>query len=568
VVAVKLALARMLPGPWLFSDSTLYARQAAAILRHGLLVLREGVQDYTILYPLFLAPAFLLDSRAEAHQAALVLNALASSSTVFPIYWIARRMLPRAVSVLLTAVTAFLPSLFVYALALSSENLFFPLFWWATFFLMRLSEDDRSADALAAGLAIGLLPAVKLTGFAILAAAAVVAVGMSAFHKIHGRRAALLLVAVVLPQLAWVAARALLGTAERGLFGFGPGVGESLVASLAGFNTQTWRTFFGYFLGETTYFLVGAYVAWICFSVYLIWQYRTWRARSREGFLLLWTFLSAAALVLVTLVFLFPIAQTLTDPEQRAREIYGRFIEVLFPAFFILGTRGMLDFAAKGASNAPRAPSAEAWHEVGVATPSRAAAARTTWRELSLLLLVVVFTAISFYPLTGYAISSPYRDFALAWLVERLGIRFELLLAALLAAAVTSLALLALRGERARRAAFGLALLSVLGFHALAFAVTLVGVIGVARVRDVTLYQIGHWLGERADASTRVSYDERLGYDNQYFAYRFWSDADWQVVAPEELLRSGPDFIVTDRPMPGSPLVEEANGVRLYAGEP
>jgi 4-amino-4-deoxy-L-arabinose transferase-like glycosyltransferase len=533
-------LAREVPGPWLFSDSTVYARQAAAILAQGWGALGEGAQDYTILYPLLIAPAFLLDGRAEAHQAVLAINALVSTSTVFPLYWISRRLLPARVSLALTAVVALLPSVFVYTLALSSENLFLSLFWWGTFLLLRLAERDRTADAVAAGLAIGLLPAVKLTGFAILAAAAVLVIGMALFHRVDGSRSAACLVALFLPQLAWVFLRDALGGAERGLFGFGPGVGESLVASLGRIDREGLSAFLRYFVGETTYFMVGAYVAWIAFSLYLVSQYRTWQARSIEGFLLLWTCLAAAALVLVTVFFLFPIAQSLTDPEQQAREIYGRFIEVLFPAFFILGTRGMIDFAWK-----ERSP------------PERG-------REFLLLLAILFFTAVSFYPLTGYSVSSPFRGYAFDWLGRLLPLRVETLLAVLFLPSVLALGWLVARPGRGRRAALALALGGVVGMHVLVLAVTLGGVVRAAQVRDARLFRIGPALEARDGPRTRIVYDAALGFGDQYFSYRFWSDAKWEVLSSDSLLARRADYVVTRRRLGLPLLTEEANGVRLY----
>ena len=539
VAAFKLALARLLPGPWLFSDATLYAGQAQALAEQGWAALRGAAQDYTILYPLLLAPVFAGASRAEAHQAALALNAVLSTSTLLPLYWIARRTLPAGVSGLLVGLVALLPPLFVYALALSAENLFVPLFWWGTFFLLRMAERDRTVDAVAAGLLLGLLPAVKLTGFAILPAAAVLVLGMVVFQRVGGGRAAACLAALVLPQVAWVLLRQLLGGAERGLFGFGPGVGEALVAGFAGFGQEGWGRLLRYFLNETTYVMAGAYGAWIAFAVYLVTQYRTWRARSVEGLLLLWTFLAASFLALVTVLFLFPISQSLTDPEQRAREIYGRFIEVLFPAFFILGTRGMLDFAWKERS--PRAPG----------------------RELFLILALTVFTAMSLYPLTSYAASAPLRGYAFEWLGRGLYPVLALLLLVLAVATLAAASLGIPRGAGwGRRAALG----CVLCVHAAAFAVTIVGVVRGARVRDAALYRGAHWLERRAGPRTRIVYDTDLGYGDQYFAYRFWSEGTWEARPGAELLSADAEYVVTPRALPLPLVLREGNGLKLYRG--
>jgi hypothetical protein len=512
-------------------------------VRQGWHALGGGAQEYTILYPLLLAPAFTLGSRGEAHQAALVINAAVSSTALIPIYWIARRMLPGSLAAALTAMVAFLPSVFVYALALSPENIFLPLFWWGTFLFLRLAHENRFRDALTAGLALGLLPAVKLTGFAILAAAALLALGMALFHRITWSRALAFLAALTAPQLLWLALRFLLGTPERGLFGFGPGVGESLVTGLGRVHEEGWRPFASFFVGETTYFLVGAYVAWVAFSAYLVTQYRTWRSRSTEGFLLLWTFLAAACLSLVTVLLLFPIAQSLTDPIQRASPIYGRFIEVLFPAFFILGTRGMLDFA---------------WEAV---TPGGRPGERLG-RQAALLSMVVLFTAISLYPLTGYAVSGPFRQYAFgaAGGLKAAAASLVVILLASLAAGAYLLG----RSSRRRWTALAVAAVAVLVMHALVSAVSVAGVLRAARLRDATAYRIGHWLERRASPDTRIAYDAALGTGDAYFAYRFWSDADWRVVDPAHLLDERADYVVTRVSLPLPVAAQEADGVKLY----
>lgn len=532
-LALKLALAALLPGPWLFSESTLVARAAAALATDPLAALRGPAREYTALYPALLAPAFLLRERGDAHAVALAINAFVSTSTLIPVHAIARRMLPPAASLVVTVLVALLPPLFVHALALSADNLFVPLFWWGTLLLVRLAERDRPSDALAAGLVLGLLPAVKLTGFGVLAAAALMVAGMTAFHRVGARRAAAFTASLLLPQVIWLVLRVLMADPDRGLFGLGPGVGEALVATLR--EGRAWTGLAGFFVGETTYFLAGAYVAWLAFSVYLVTQYRTWRSRSVEGLLLLWTFLSAAALAAVTVVFLYPIASSLTDPEQRARAIYGRFIEVLFPAFFILGTRGMLDFA---------------WKEDGRHAPRRTPL---------LILLVALVTAVSFYPLTDYAVSSPFRRYAPGGLLGWTGA----VAATAVSLGAAGLALVLLLRAGRPRAAAGLALAGVVGVQALAFAVSVGGVVRGARERDAALYRIGHRLA-RSGGDTRVAWDRTLGFGDQFFAYRFWSGAEWDVISSGRLETSGADYAVTRRELPLPLLETEANGVRLY----
>jgi hypothetical protein len=536
---LKLAIAARVPGPWLFSESTLVARQATALARQGLDALAGPAREYTILYPLLLAPAFALADRADAHAAALALNALVSSSALVPIHAIARRVLPAGTAAAVALLVVVLPTAFVHALALSAENLFFPLFWWGTWLLLRFAERDRMRDAVAAGLVLGLLPAVRLPGFAVLAAAALLAGGMAVFHRVAVRSALACVAALVAPQVLWILIRVAFASPDRGLFGFGPGVGEALVGGLARVREAGGRRLAAYFIGETTYFLVGAYVAWVLFSLYLVSQYRTWRSRSVEGFLLLWTFACAACLAVVTVTLLFPIAGSLTDPELAARPIYGRFIETLFPGFFVLGTRGMLDFAWK--ERAPRAPR----------------------REVLLLLALVVFSAVSVYPLTGYGVASALRPYA--W--SRLGSPAALVagaggLVALGAALAAVAARMRAAPTRGRLLAAGIG--AALALQAVAFAVTVGGAVAGARARDAHLFRGARLLSERISPSATVVWDRALGFGTQWFGYRFWVDGAWDARPGERLLDRQPEVVITRRSLPLPLLAEEANGVRVY----
>jgi hypothetical protein len=519
------------------------ARQAAALARQGLDALQGPAREYTILYPLLLAPAFALADRAEAHAAALAVNAVVSSTALIPIHAIARRVLPPGTASAVALLAAFLPTAFVHSLALSAENLFFPVFWWGTWLLLRFAERDRAGDAVAAGLVLGLLPAVRLPGFAVLAAAALLAVGMAVFHRVRGRRALACIAALIAPQVVWILVRVAFASPDRGLFGFGPGVGEALLGGLARVREAGGRTLAAYFLGETTYFLVGAYVAWILFSVYLVSQYRTWRSRSVEGFLLLWTFVCAGCLAVVTVTLLFPIAQSLTDPEQAARPIYGRFIETLFPGFFVLGTRGMLDFAWK--ERTPRAPR----------------------REVLLLLALVVFSAASVYPLTGYGVAAELRPYAWPRVGSPAAIAAGAVLLVVLGAGLAAAAV-RVRGAGAGRLLLAAGLGAALTLQAVAFAVTVGGAVAGARAWDAHLFRGARLLAERVTPATGVVWDGSLGFTRQWFGYRFWVDAAWEARPPGRALGGGAGYVVTRERLRRPLLAEESNGVRVYGPAP
>ena len=88
----------------------------------------EAFGVVSVLYPLLLAPAYLLfDSLPDAYAAARTINAVVMSLAAIPAYLIARRLLATGLSLLAALLAVALPSL-AYTGTLMSENAFYPSF--------------------------------------------------------------------------------------------------------------------------------------------------------------------------------------------------------------------------------------------------------------------------------------------------------------------------------------------------------------------------------------------------------------------------------------------------------
>jgi hypothetical protein len=149
-IALRAALAAEVHGPFIFGDELVYQKLAQGLGRSGQLGLfnNKGV-TYSPLYSVVLAPIYALGASAPAaYHWIKIVNATLMSLSVFPVYQIARFVLPRRPSLLAAAVSVLAPLMF-YSDFVMSENLAYPLFLIAVWtILVALRTPSPGNDAL------------------------------------------------------------------------------------------------------------------------------------------------------------------------------------------------------------------------------------------------------------------------------------------------------------------------------------------------------------------------------------------------------------------------------------
>jgi len=117
----------------------------------------EQTHHYPPLYPLSLVPALVF--KGSAYTGIKIINAVLSSSIVFPIYLTLRQFLGARKSLLTTLVTCLVPYHLVFPRRMVSENLFFPLFMWALLvtFTIPKKRDHRMLWNVMNGILVGAL---------------------------------------------------------------------------------------------------------------------------------------------------------------------------------------------------------------------------------------------------------------------------------------------------------------------------------------------------------------------------------------------------------------------------
>jgi 4-amino-4-deoxy-L-arabinose transferase-like glycosyltransferase len=154
---LRFALALWMPAPWIFADELRYSEFAKSFAASGSFAVRDvpGL-DAGPLYPLLISPAYAaFASVPHAYVAVKAIDSILMSLAVVPTYFIARRLLPRSVSLVAAAFALAIPSL-MYTSTVMTENVFYPLFLTVVLATLRAVERPTPGRQVTALAAIGL----------------------------------------------------------------------------------------------------------------------------------------------------------------------------------------------------------------------------------------------------------------------------------------------------------------------------------------------------------------------------------------------------------------------------
>ena len=171
-IVVRAWLGSRMPAPFIFTDELQYQENARSLAAGaGIQVRDEAFGIVSVLYPLLLAPAYLLfHSLPDAYAAARTINAVVMSLAAIPAYMIARRLVAPGLSLLAALLAVALPSL-AYTGTLMSENAFYPAFLLAAWALLRALDEPTPRRQLVLLAACGVVTLVRVQGLAVVLAA-------------------------------------------------------------------------------------------------------------------------------------------------------------------------------------------------------------------------------------------------------------------------------------------------------------------------------------------------------------------------------------------------------------
>ena len=127
-IVARFLLARRIAAPWIMVDELIYSELARSIAAgEGYSIRGTSAPAYSFVYPLLIAPAYLIDSLPTAYGVVKAINAVLVSLAAVPAYFLARRVLAPGLSLFAALLSVSIPSL-VFAGEVMSENAFYPLF--------------------------------------------------------------------------------------------------------------------------------------------------------------------------------------------------------------------------------------------------------------------------------------------------------------------------------------------------------------------------------------------------------------------------------------------------------
>jgi hypothetical protein len=167
---LRILLVRPETEPKVFGDEVIYTELAKNIALHGRPLLRGHLElGYSVLYPLFLSPAYRLASDgAAAFAAAKTMNAVAMAVTAIPTYALARRVLSHGWSLGVAALVVLEPWL-AYASFTMTESLFLPSFTAFAFVLVRMLERPTTGSQVLVLITLAFLVGIRPQAMVLIA---------------------------------------------------------------------------------------------------------------------------------------------------------------------------------------------------------------------------------------------------------------------------------------------------------------------------------------------------------------------------------------------------------------
>lgn len=119
------------------------------------------------LYSILISVAFLFHNMLYSYDFIKLINAFFSSTIIFPLYFLAEEFLESKSALLVAIMAGLLPASNAYSLAILAENIYFPVFLFAVYFLFKYETKKTKNFAILSGIFIGLAFLAKPTGIAL-----------------------------------------------------------------------------------------------------------------------------------------------------------------------------------------------------------------------------------------------------------------------------------------------------------------------------------------------------------------------------------------------------------------
>jgi len=355
LVSVKILLSFYFKSPWLFADETVYAETARNILHGEFYSKLLYAQVYPPGYSLFLSVAYLISGNSFAsYHFMLIINALITSSIIFPAYFILKKYCPNEFSIIGSVFVAILPSVVLYNFVVMSENLFIPLFTFSLWFLIESFETNSKKWGILAGFSIFLLYFTRILGIAMIIGF-FFALTYNILKQSKSKKIATILkenhypvTAFCISTILWIFYKSYLGLAT--VSGYDNNVYLSSIVNAVS-NIQSFAQFLSLTLHELEFLILSSYFIFFVLALYWIYEIfwnDAYDNNTKTGVIhtgenlstksgIIYVLVSSIILIILTVTHMFAAVALQND---RTYLILGRYIDSIVPVIILAGIIG------------------------------------------------------------------------------------------------------------------------------------------------------------------------------------------------------------------------------------
>jgi len=144
IVLVKVLLSYFIPSISSFSDGYFYAKAARSFFLEGSFLV-HGIDfgKTLLLYPIVLSVSYLFNDMNLVYFSMKAINVIISSLIIFPTFLLAKEFLSRKRALKIAFLVSIIPVNFVFSNYLMAENLLYPLFLFAVYFIYKSFADNN-----------------------------------------------------------------------------------------------------------------------------------------------------------------------------------------------------------------------------------------------------------------------------------------------------------------------------------------------------------------------------------------------------------------------------------------
>jgi len=189
IVLLKILLSSLIPAPSAYSDSYVYMKLARSFFFDFDFTIHSlKVNIYPPLYPLVLSISYIFKDMTVVYFLMKVINALISSLIIFPAFLLSKEFLSKKKSLIIALLISIIPSNFSFTPYIMSENLFYPLFLFAIYFIYISYKSEKYRYPILAGLFIALSILTRSIGLSLIAILILSSFILILFNKSNGRK--------------------------------------------------------------------------------------------------------------------------------------------------------------------------------------------------------------------------------------------------------------------------------------------------------------------------------------------------------------------------------------------